>query len=120
MVLKVNLTSPMGLEVDGQVIGAPALGRPQMRLALAFLVIERRRALSRHELPSLEAAEIDVHEPVRVGLRPFPHQKVRLEREPDKRIIHNYGHGGSGFTFFWGCAHEVVELAERVTEAVAA
>jgi len=50
----------------------------------------------------------------RVGLRPFRKSGVRLERDqlPDGRIvIHNYGHGGSGFTLSWGCAREVVDLA---------
>src|SRR6266567_1665035 len=50
----------------------------------------------------------------RVGLRPFRKSGVRLERHqlPDGRIvIHNYGHGGSGFTLSWGCAREVVDLA---------
>jgi D-amino-acid oxidase len=42
------------------------------------------------------------------GLRPYRTQ-VRLEREGN--IIHNYGHGGSGFTLAWGCAKEVTALA---------
>jgi D-amino-acid oxidase len=37
---------------------------------------------------------------------------VRLELEPGTRIIHNYGHGGSGVTFSWGCALEAAEMAE--------
>ena len=71
-------------------------------------------------LPVLRHAEIDVHEPVRVGLRPFRRQNVRLEREDDSRIIHNYGHGGSGFTFSWGCAYEVVQIAELMAGRMAA
>jgi D-amino-acid oxidase len=50
----------------------------------------------------------------RVGLRPFRRSGVRLEsdRLPDGRtVIHNYGHGGAGFTLSWGCAHEVLEAA---------
>ncbi|HEV3448632.1 MAG TPA: FAD-dependent oxidoreductase, partial [Gemmataceae bacterium] len=51
-------------------------------------------------------------EPVRAGLRPFRHQGVRLEPETSTPIIHNYGHSGSGVTFSWGCAFEVVDLVE--------
>jgi D-amino-acid oxidase len=50
----------------------------------------------------------------RVGLRPFRKSGVRLERDQlrdGRTVIHNYGHGGSGFTLSWGCAREVVELA---------
>lgn len=46
----------------------------------------------------------------RVGLRPY-RLEVRLERDPaTPRIIHNYGHGGAGFTLCRGCAEEVVAL----------
>jgi D-amino-acid oxidase len=50
----------------------------------------------------------------RVGLRPFRKSGVRLERNKfgdGRTVIHNYGHGGSGFTLSWGCAREVVEMA---------
>jgi D-amino-acid oxidase len=50
----------------------------------------------------------------RVGLRPFRKSGVRLEREKlgdGRTVIHNYGHGGSGFTLSWGCAAEVSNLA---------
>ena len=50
----------------------------------------------------------------RVGLRPFRTSGVRLERDElrdGRTVIHNYGHGGSGFTLSWGCAREVVNLA---------
>jgi len=51
----------------------------------------------------------------RVGLRPFRPSGVRLERDrlrDGRTVIHNYGHGGAGFTLSWGCAREVLELAE--------
>jgi D-amino-acid oxidase len=50
----------------------------------------------------------------RVGLRPFRRSGVRLERDQlrdGRTVIHNYGHGGAGFTLSWGCAREVLELA---------
>ena len=65
-------------------------------------------------MPALRRAEIDATEPVRVGLRPLRPQNVRLEREPDTRIVHNYGHGGSGVTFSWGCALEAVEYVREL------
>jgi D-amino-acid oxidase len=43
----------------------------------------------------------------RAGLRPYRHV-VRLERE--NRVIHNYGHGGAGFTLCFGCAQDVAKL----------
>ena len=51
----------------------------------------------------------------RVGLRPFRKSGVRMEpgRLRDGRtVIHNYGHGGSGFTLSWGCANKVFQLAQ--------
>ncbi len=45
------------------------------------------------------------------GLRPY-RPTVRLEREG--RVIHNYGHGGSGYTVCRGCAEDVVRLAAKV------
>ncbi len=47
-----------------------------------------------------------------VGLRPV-RPSVRLEKEQvgeNKTVVHNYGHGGAGYTLSWGCAMEVVEL----------
>src|SRR6266508_4686108 len=49
----------------------------------------------------------------RVGLRPFRKSGVRLERErlrDGRAAIHNYGHGGAGFTLSWGCTESVVRL----------
>jgi D-amino-acid oxidase len=50
----------------------------------------------------------------RVGLRPYRKSGVRVERErlrDGRPVIHNYGHGGSGFTLSWGCARELLDLA---------
>ncbi len=50
----------------------------------------------------------------RVGLRPFRKSGVRVERgqlRDGRTVIHNYGHGGAGFTLSWGCAREVLQAA---------
>ncbi|XP_049871494.1 D-amino-acid oxidase isoform X1 [Pectinophora gossypiella] len=49
-----------------------------------------------------------------VGLRPG-RDAVRLEaEEKDGRLyIHNYGHGGSGLTLFWGCGTQVLQLLKQ-------
>jgi D-amino-acid oxidase len=40
--------------------------------------------------------------------------RVELDTTTGGRpLIHDYGHGGSGFTLSWGCADEVVELLGR-------
>jgi len=52
----------------------------------------------------------------RVGLRPFRKSGVRVERDrlrDGRTVIHNYGHGGAGFTLSSGCAKKVLQLATR-------
>ena len=49
----------------------------------------------------------------RVGLRPYRKSGVRLERDrlrDGRTVIHNYGHGGSGFTLSWGCVGDVARI----------
>ncbi|KAJ7387140.1 hypothetical protein OS493_004106 [Desmophyllum pertusum] len=56
----------------------------------------------------------DVEE-VLVGLRPARKGNVRLEWDPVcPSLLHNYGHGGSGVTFSWGCAIEASAMVDRV------
>lgn len=60
----------------------------------------------REAFPSLSGCEPEV---VRVGLRPY-RSTVRLEcleLAGGRLLVHNYGHGGSGYTLAWGCAADV-------------
>ena len=53
----------------------------------------------------------------RVALRPFRRSGVRLEQQKlhgGRPAIHNYGHGGSGFTLSWGCAEAVLRIAQQI------
>lgn len=50
----------------------------------------------------------------RVGLRPGRHAvRLEVERRTNGPVIHNYGHGGIGFTLSWGCALDMARLAEK-------
>lgn len=46
------------------------------------------------------------------GLRPGRHGSVRLEAEDvgGGLVVHDYGHGGSGYTLSWGCADAVAGM----------
>ena len=50
------------------------------------------------------------------GLRPY-RPEVRVEHEGGTNIIHNYGHGGSGFTLSFGCAEEVAGIVDKLSGA---
>ena len=55
----------------------------------------------------------------KVGLRPFRESGVRLEPEKlgdGRTVIHNYGHGGAGFTLSWACAEEVWAIASPIRQ----
>lgn len=49
-----------------------------------------------------------------VGLRPFRISGPRMEKEQlgSKTIIHNYGHGGSGWSLSWGTGNQARELVK--------
>jgi len=69
-------------------------------------IIERCKLIA----PKLKNLEI---KSVEVGLRPG-RPEIRLERKGN--VIHNYGHGGAGFTVSWGCAFEVKKLVANLIE----
>ena len=73
----------------------------------ARIVAEAARVLGIETLPVITD---------RVGLRPFRRSGIRLEMEQlaGRAVIHNYGHGGSGFTLSWGCASAVLTLQETL------
>jgi glycine/D-amino acid oxidase-like deaminating enzyme len=50
------------------------------------------------------------------GIRPFRRGGPRIEREEiaGKIVVHNYGHGGAGFTLSWGSAMVAAELLRGV------
>lgn len=62
-------------------------------------------------LPSPDFALLREADPYVVGVRPHRAGGVNLAVEAigDRRLVHDYGHGGGGITLAWGCASVVVE-----------
>lgn len=97
---------------DAVVLGGIHLHERQDRdidAAVTADIIERCQKL----VPEIGEADIIIE---RAGLRPGRYE-VRLEKEQLKDnccVIHNYGHGGIGYTLSWGCAEEVLTLAKGI------
>lgn len=71
-------------------------------------------------LPDLKRARLDSDYPLAQGLRPFRGKNIRVERELRRspnghisRIVHSYGHGGSGWSLAFGCAGDVKSLLQE-------
>jgi glycine/D-amino acid oxidase-like deaminating enzyme len=56
------------------------------------------------------------------GLRPYraPGFVVRAESLGDKRLVHNYGHGGAGITLSWGSSRLAIQLGLQGHEGAVA
>lgn len=68
-------------------------------------------------LSELTPVEIDRDRILRtdICMRPYRPSGFRLEAEQvgDKLLIHNYGHGGGGFTLSWGTASLALDLLQQ-------
>ena len=89
------------LVLGGCSIPWPPSAPPEINPAITRRILDQARALG--------LAVGDVKR-VRAGLRPYRHA-IRLERTG--RIIHNYGHGGAGYTLCRGCANAVARLVDH-------
>ena len=73
----------------------------------------KKRILERAISVKPELQQLEVQETV-VGLRPG-RTSVRLEWDAELPLIHNYGHGGAGYTVSWGCAESVYDLIQTMS-----
>ena len=93
-------------------------------LTLTSPEIKRIRERCNKFVPGLENAEMDPDAPLVQGLRPLTTNNVRVARESRVRkngriaskIVHSYGHGGSGFTLSFGCAADVLAMVQGIVK----
>jgi glycine/D-amino acid oxidase-like deaminating enzyme len=91
--------------------GCAERGLDDLNLTLDFKETMRRAGLFVPWL--LERVAADQARPPVVGVRPCRRSGIRLELDRDATsipVVHNYGHGGSGFSLSWGCATEVARI----------
>jgi D-amino-acid oxidase len=92
---------------DGIILGGTAVAN-DARMEWDTILGDRILARCQELVPELKGLPILSQH---IGFRPG-RDEIRLEREG--RLIHNYGHGGAGFTVSWGCAQAVLELVESL------
>lgn len=80
-------------------------------------------ALNRTLIKGISGIDIEHFERfAATGFRFLPPKGIRLERDWDlegisggRPVIHNYGHGGAGYTLSWGTAYKVTSLVNEAT-----
>jgi D-amino-acid oxidase len=105
--------------------GAPPLAIPAAILDLNAEILHRMTdgALDLHRLVHDKPAVVVPGIGYRF-VRDSPVDNVRLGRSrvsfagAPKDVLHNYGHGGSGFTLSWGCALDVLRLLQPPARSV--
>jgi D-amino-acid oxidase len=73
--------------------------------SLARAIYERCRRVEK-SLPEMIGTK--------AGIRPIRSEvRLEFERVNGTPVVHNYGHGGAGFTVSWGCARDVLRKIAR-------
>ena len=93
-------------------ISAAALTGMGATSAMASCATKPSTSTTYHSIPKLKLS-LDRIVKETVGLRPFRASGPRIGKEElgSKTIVHNYGHGGSGWSLSWGTGNMARQLA---------
>lgn len=115
--MSVTLDRRRFLQVGGAGLGILGVGGfPQLARAMQGAVLPPISGShgTAPLVPLRISADLITH--ITVCLRPFRRAGPRIEMEKlgHKTVVHNYGHGGSGWSLSWGSAEEALKLAMLV------
>ncbi|MDX1618753.1 MAG: FAD-dependent oxidoreductase [Balneolaceae bacterium] len=101
-----------GTEPEGPLVDVGGIGVPEPILALNDEILSHSYGISMNRYTDRTA---------KIGYRYIRDQDegLRLEqvRMGNRRIIHNYGHGGAGVTLSWGCALRIARWIRAETRS---
>jgi glycine/D-amino acid oxidase-like deaminating enzyme len=99
------------LQAGAATLLAPALARAQTPSSAAAPALERPAFAAPAALAPMRATRDRLID-IAVCTRPFRAQGPRIEAERrfGKTIVHNYGHGGAGWSLSWGSAQRALPL----------
>ena len=100
-------------------MGRRGLLQTSLAATLAGCSTEPRSSLEAGPALAPIRARIDRIFDIAVCLRPFrpAGPRVETERLGDTLVVHNYGHGGSGWSLSWGSSARAVRLAMQASPA---
>lgn len=121
-----NWTPKKGLNYE--VVPNPIEGRDAIKVPMiqrpgwAYQIPEPIWNLNRELIKDVAGVDINRFKSQSyIGYR-FQRKPVRVEMGTElsnvkggseKKLFHNYGHGGAGYTLSWGCANEILHLVEK-------
>lgn len=107
----------IGADWNGEEISGERFKKPEWKFEVPKAIWDLNRELILEITnPKIDIADDKYHSHSYIGYR-FKTNPVRLKADDsdsnsNRFIIHNYGHGGAGYTLSWGSAFEVIKIIE--------
>ncbi|PSN50886.1 D-aspartate oxidase [Blattella germanica] len=117
----INCTGIQAHHLVGDNLIAPVRGQVlRVKAPWIFTALIERSGGGNIVMPNMEDVILGgTHQRGNWNTNPDPKDSEAILQEcyrliPGLKVIHNYGHGGSGITISWGCAHDVVQILQEI------